>query len=326
MNSLKSLLTLAATAVALASAATAQTYPTKSMTLVVPFAAGGPTDLLARIVAEKMSQGLGQQIVIENVGGAGGMTGSLRVARATPDGYTMVMGTVGTHAQNQSLYAKPAYSSVDDFTPVALIADIPLILIVRKDLPVNNLKEFIAYSKENQKKMQFGTSGIGAAVHLGTIVLNTAIGIEPAHVPFRGSAPAMNELVGGRIDYITDVISTAKTQVDGGTVKALAVLQMKRSKIMPDVPTADEQGLKGVTAYTWNAVFLPKGAPADVVKTLNAAAVKAYNDPAVRQKLEGFGYSTMGPDRASPAYLGQFVKDEIAKWAVPIKAAGVKIE
>ena len=326
MNSLKSLLTLAATAVALASAATAQTYPTKSMTLVVPFAAGGPTDLLARIVAEKMSQGLGQQIVIENVGGAGGMTGSLRVARATPDGYTMVMGTVGTHAQNQSLYAKPAYSSVDDFTPVALIADIPLILIVRKDLPVNNLKEFIAYSKENQKKMQFGTSGIGAAVHLGTIVLNTAIGIEPAHVPFRGSAPAMNELVGGRIDYITDVISTAKTQVDGGTVKALAVLQIKRSKIMPDVPTADEQGLKGVTAYTWNAVFLPKGAPADVVKTLNAAAVKAYNDPAVRQKLEGFGYSTMGPDRASPAYLGQFVKDEIAKWAVPIKAAGVKIE
>jgi tripartite-type tricarboxylate transporter receptor subunit TctC len=326
MKPIKALFGCVMALAAMASAATAQPYPNKPMTMVVPFAAGGPTDLLARIVAEKMSQILGQQIVIENVGGAGGMTGALRVARATPDGYTMVVGTVGTHAQNQSLYAKPAYNSAEDFTPVALIADIPLILIVRKDLPVNNLQEFIAYSKENQKKMQYGTSGIGAAVHLGTIVLNTAIGIEPAHVPFRGSAPAMNELVGGRIDYITDVISGTVAQVEAKTVKPIAVMQMKRSHIMPDVPTADEQGLKGVTAYTWNAIFLPKGAAADVVKTLNAAAVKAYNDPEIKKKLEGYGYSTMGPDRATPEYLGQFVKDEIAKWAVPIKAAGVKIE
>lgn len=326
MKPVKALFACVMALTAMASVAAAQPYPNKPMTMVVPFAAGGPTDLLARIVAEKMSQILGQQIVIENVGGAGGMTGALRVARATPDGYTMVVGTVGTHAQNQSLYAKPAYNSAEDFTPVALIADIPLILIVRKDLPVNNLQEFIAYSKENQKKMQYGTSGIGAAVHLGTIVLNTAIGIEPAHVPFRGSAPAMNELVGGRIDYITDVISGTVAQVEAKTVKPIAVMQMKRSHIMPDVPTADEQGLKGVTAYTWNAIFLPKGAATDIVKTLNAAAVKAYNDPEIKKKLEGYGYSTMGPDRATPEYLGQFVKDEIAKWAVPIKAAGVKIE
>ena len=326
MKSLKAMLTLAVAAIAMTSTAFAQSYPTKPMTMIVPFAAGGPTDLLARIVADKMSQNLGQQIVIENIGGAGGMTGGVRAARAAPDGYTMIVGTVGTHAQNQSLYAKPAYSSVDDFTPVALIADIPLILIVRKDLPVNNLQEFIAYSKENHKKMQYGTSGLGAAVHLGTILLNMAIGIEPAHVPFRGSAPAMNELVGGRIDYITDVISGAVSQVQAKNVKPIAVMQMKRSLIMPDVPTADEQGLKGLAAYTWNAIFLPKGAPAEVVKALNAAAVKSYNDPEIKKKLEGYGYTTMGPDRATPEYLGQFVKDEIAKWAVPIKASGVRIE
>jgi tripartite-type tricarboxylate transporter receptor subunit TctC len=327
MHVLKSVLIGAAALLTMALPAGAQqAYPSRAMTMVVPFAAGGPTDLLARIVAERMSHSLGQQIVVENVGGAGGMTGGVRVARAAPDGYTMIVGTVGTHAQNQSLYAKPAYNAVDDFTPVALIADVPLVLIVKKDLPVDNLQQFIAYAKTNQKTMTYGTSGIGAAVHLGTILLNMAIGIEVAHVPFRGSAPAMNELVGGRIDYITDVISTAKTQVEGKTVKALAVLQLNRSPVLPDLPTADEQGLKGLAAYTWNAIFLPKGAPDDIVKKLNEAVVKAYNDPEAKKKLEGYGYTVSTPDRATPAYLGNFVKAEIEKWAVPIKAAGVRIE
>jgi tripartite-type tricarboxylate transporter receptor subunit TctC len=251
----------------------------------------------------------------------------VRVARAAPDGYTMVMGTVGTHAQNQTLHAKPAYNAVEDFTPVALIVDVPLVLIVRKDLPVDDLKGFIAYAKANHKKMSYGTSGIGAAVHLGTIVLNSAIGgIEPAHVPFRGSAPAMNELVAGRIDYITDVISTAKAQIEGKTVKALAVMQLKRSHVFPNLPTADEQGLKGLAAYTWNAIFLPKGAPEAVVKTLNEAAIKAYTAPDVKAKLEGYGYAISSPDRASAAFLARFVKDEVQKWAEPIKAGGIKIE
>jgi tripartite-type tricarboxylate transporter receptor subunit TctC len=301
-------------------------YPSRPMTMVVPFAAGGPTDIVARLVSERMSQILGQQIVIENVGGAGGMTGSARVARAAPDGYTMVMGTVGTHAQNQTLYVRPQYNSVEDFTPVALIADVPLVLVTRKDLPVTDLQSFIAYAKANQKTMNYASSGAGGAVHIGTVMFNTTIGIDVAHVPYRGSAPAMNDVVGGKIDYMLDVTSTVIPQVQGKTVKALAVTQLERSPTLPDVPTADEQGLKGFSAYTWNAIFLPKGAPAEIVKRLNDAAIEAYNAPDVKKKLEELGYTTSSPDRATPAHLGAFVKSEIEKWAAPIKASGAKVE
>jgi len=304
--------------------AAAQDFPTKPMTMVIPFAAGGPTDVLGRVVAQRMGEILKQTVVVENVGGAGGMTGLKRVADARPDGYTFALGTVGTNAQNQSLYAHPAYNSATDFSPVGLIAEVPIVLIVRKDLPVNNLKEFVAYAKANQGKMQFGSAGAGSATHLGCVVLNTAMGANIVHVPYKGTGPAMQDLVAGRIDYLCEIISTAKAQIDGGNVKALAIMTKTRSPVEPKLPTTIEQGLD-VQAYTWNAIFLPKGAPDAVVKKLNEAIVQTIKTPAVRERLEGLGAQLVSDDRTSPKYLGEFVKSEIEKWAVPIKASGVTV-
>lgn len=311
-----------ATLLTLSGQAQAQSFPNHPMTMVIPFAAGGPTDVLGRVVAARMSELLGQQVVVENVGGAGGMTGSNRVRTSAPDGYTMVLGTVGTHAQNQTLYKKPAYNAVTDFTPVGLIAEVPIMLITRKDLPVSNLKEFITYAKANQAKMQFGSAGAGSATHLGCVVLNTALGLNITHVPYRGTGPAMQDLQGGRIDYLCEIVSTAKPQVDGGTVKAIAMLTKERSAVLKDVPTAREQG-HDIEAYTWNAIFLPKDAPADVVKKLNDAIVATINTPAVREKLQNLGANVVSSNQATPQYLANFVKSEIEKWAAPIKASGV---
>ena len=306
--------------------ALAQSYPTRPPTMIIPFAAGGPTDLLGRVVAQRMGEILGQQVVVENVGGAGGMTGSKRVADAAPDGYNFVLGTVGTHAQSQTMYKKPLYNTVTDFTPVALIAEVPIVLITRKDLPVNNLKEFIAYAKANQSKMQYGSAGAGSATHLGCVLLNYLIGVDITHVPYRGTGPAMQDLQGGRIDYLCEVVSTAKPQIDGGTVKPIAIMTKERSSALPNVPTGLEQGTPNLEAYTWNAIFLPKGAPADVVKTLNDATVQAMKTPMVKERLEGLGAVIVPEDRATPEYLGQFVKSEIEKWAGPIKASGVTVD
>jgi len=303
-----------------------QNYPTKPPTMIIPFAAGGPTDVLGRVIAARMSEALGQQVVVENVGGAGGMTGSKRVADAAPDGYTMVMGTVGTHAQGQTLYKRPLYNSVTDFTPVALVAQVPIILTVRKDLPVKDFKEFVAYAKANQGKMQFGSAGAGSATHLGCVLLNHVIGTSITHVPYRGTGPAMQDLAGGRIDFLCEIITTAKPQVDGGTVKALAIFDRQRSPALPNLPTALEQGTEGLEAYTWNAIFLPKAAPPEVVKKLNDAALQAMRTPAVRERLEGLGAKISPDEQATPDYLAQLVKSEIQKWAVPIKASGVSVD
>jgi tripartite-type tricarboxylate transporter receptor subunit TctC len=273
-----------------------------------------------------MSETLGQQVIVENIGGAGGMTGMKRVADASADGYTFGVGTVGTQAQSQTMYKKPLYNSVTDFTPVALIAEVPIVLITRKNLPVNNLKEFIAYAKANQAKMQYGSAGAGSATHLGCVLLNYLIGVDITHVPYRGTGPAMQDLQGGRIDYMCEVISTAKPQVDGGTVKAIAIMTKERSPALPNVPTGIEQGTPKLEAYTWNAVFLPKNAPAEVVKKLNGAVVQAMNTPAVRDRLGQLGAVIVSNDRATPEYLGQFLKEEIAKWAGPIKASGVIVD
>jgi tripartite-type tricarboxylate transporter receptor subunit TctC len=309
----------------IAGAAGAQDFPTRSMTMVIPFAAGGPTDLLGRVVAAKMGEILKQNVVVENVGGAGGQTGSKRVADARPDGYTFVLGTVGTHAQGQTLYKHPLYNAVTDFVPVGLIAEVPIALITRKDLPASNLKEFVAYAKANEAKMQFGSAGAGSATHLGCVVLNTAMGTPNiTHVPYKGTGPAMQDLIAGRIDYLCEIISTAKPQIDGGNVKALAMLTRTRSAVEKAVPTSAEQGLD-VQAYTWNAIFLPKGTPEPIVKKLNAAMVEAMHAPAVRERLEGFGAQIVADDRATPDYLGKFVKSEIEKWAAPIKASGVSV-
>src|SRR5947209_1149717 len=264
---------------ALTGAARAQ-FPDRPVTMVIPFAAGGPQDTIGRIVAQRMGELLGKQIIVENVGGAGGMTGSKRVAEARPDGYTMVLGSVGTHAQNQTLYKHPLYDVEKDFTPVAYLAITPIAIITRPDLPVNNFKEFVAYAKEHQSTMQFGSAGAGSATHLACVVLNSAMGTTMTHVPYRGTGPAMQDLIGGRIDYLCEIIATAKAQIDGGKVKGIAIMTKDRSPVLPDLPTAGEQGVD-VLAYTWSALFLPKGAPDLVIKKLNAAAVQAIKTPAV---------------------------------------------
>ncbi|HZP79604.1 MAG TPA: tripartite tricarboxylate transporter substrate-binding protein [Pseudolabrys sp.] len=303
----------------------AQDFPTHPITMVVPFAAGGPQDTIGRIFAQRMSEALGQNVIVENVGGAGGMTGSKRVADAKPDGYTMILGSVGTHAQNQTLYKKPLYNAATDFTPVAFLGETPIALITRTDLPVSNFKEFIAYAKEHQKQMQYGSAGAGSATHLGCVVLNAAIGVDITHVPYRGTGPAMQDLVGKRIDYLCDIIATAKSQIDGGTVKGIAIMTKERSPVLPNLATTGEQGLD-VQAYTWSALFLPKNAPAAVVKKLNAAAVTAINTPAVQQRMQQLGASVPKPDQQSPEWLGQFVVSEIKKWEGPIKASGVSAD
>jgi tripartite-type tricarboxylate transporter receptor subunit TctC len=311
---------------ALAGSAGAQDWPTRPVTMVIPFAAGGPTDVLGRIVGARMSELLGQQIIIENVGGAGGQTGSKRVADARPDGYTVGIGTVGTHAQGQTLYKRPLYNSQTDFSPVALLAQVPIVLTARKDLPAKDFKEFVAYAKENQAKMQFGSAGAGSATHLGCVLLNYIIGTNITHIPFRGTGPAMAELQAGRIDFLCEVSSTAKPHIDGGTVRGLAIFNNTRSPALPDLATADEQGTKDLIAYTWNAIFMPKGAPADVVAKLNKVAVDAINTPAVKEKLAGLGAEVATGEQTTPAYLAKLVKDETDKWAVPIKASGVSVD
>ncbi len=305
--------------------AVAQEFPTRPMIMIVPFAAGGPTDVLGRAIAQRMGEILGQTIIIENVGGAGGMIGSKRVADAKPDGYTFGIGTVGTHAQNQTLYEHPLYNSATDFTPVALIADVPIALVVRKELPVNNLKEFVAYAQANQANLKFGSGGIGAASHLGCVVLNTAMGTKITHVPYKGGGLAMQDVIAGRMDFECEILSTVKSHIDAGTVRALAILSNARSPVEPNLPTALEQGLD-VQAYTWNAMFLPQGVPAAIVKKLNNAVVQAMRTPALRDHLQKLGVEMVADDQTTPEYLAAFVKSEIEKWAAPIKASGVMIK
>jgi tripartite-type tricarboxylate transporter receptor subunit TctC len=279
--------------------ASAEDWPTRTLTMINPFAAGGPNDVLARLFAQRMGELLGQTIIVENVGGAGGMNGADRVAKAAPDGYTFLQGTVGTQAQNQSLFKKPAYNSTTDFAPVALIVEAPLVLVVRKDMPARDMKEFVAYAKANKDKMQFASAGTGSAIHLGCALMNMVTGLDIVHVPYRGANPAMQDLMSGRGDYLCDIITTAKPQVDGGTVKAIAILTKERSPVLPNVPTAIEQGFN-VEAYTWNAFFLPKGTPDAIVQKLNRATVEAMKTPSVRQTLENAGLQFVSDDRTTP--------------------------
>jgi tripartite-type tricarboxylate transporter receptor subunit TctC len=305
----------------LASAAHAADWPTHPLTMINPFAAGGPNDVVARLFAQRMGEVLGQPIIVENIGGAGGMNGADRVAKAAPDGYTFLQGTVGTQAQNQTLFKKPAYNSTTDFAPVALILEAPLVLVARKDLPVKDMKEFVAYAKAHKDSMQFASAGTGSAIHLGCALVNLVTGLDVVHVPFRGANPAMQDLIGGRVDYLCDIITSAKPQIDAGTVKPIAVLTKQRSAVLPDVATAIEQGFD-VEAYTWNAFFLPKGTPEPIVQKLRQATLAAMKTPAVREKLEAAGLQFVPDDRTTPEYLATFVQSEIVKWAAPIKASG----
>jgi tripartite-type tricarboxylate transporter receptor subunit TctC len=314
----------AVTAVLIAHSAKAQDWPNRQITMVAPFAAGGSTDAIARIVADGLSTQLHQPVIVENVGGAGGMTGANRVAKAAPDGYQFVLGNVGTHAQNQTLYKAPLYNAVTDFAPVVLIMDQSLVLIARHDLPVNNLQEFIAYAKANQSKMQYASSGAGGSNHLACVLLNAAIGINVTHIPYRGGSQAMQDLLAGRIDYQCPSAPTAMPQITGHTVKALAILSKKRSPGLPDLASAHEQGLTDFDIPSWYALFLPKGTPDAIVRKLNAATVAAMDTPAMQERLKAIGSDLVGPERRSPEYLAQFVADEIKKWAGPISASGVQ--
>ena len=325
MSKLRFAVACAATLAAVGSAQ-AQDWPTRPLTMVVPFAAGGIGDVLGRILASRLSELLGRQVIVENVGGAGGMAGAARVAKAAPDGYTFVLGSAGTHAHNQTLYKSPLYNAASDFAPVALVVEQPVLLVVRKDLPPGNLPEFIEYAKANQVKMQYGSPGTGSAVHLACAILNAAIGVKITHIPYRGGGPAMQDLIAGRLDYQCTGSTNAMPQLESNAIKAIALLSLERSPILPQVPTAHEQGLRDFEAPLWWALFLPKGTPPTIVAKLNEATVATMNTPAVQQRLKETGYDLVAPERRSPDYLQRFVVSEIAKWAAPIKAAGVSID
>jgi tripartite-type tricarboxylate transporter receptor subunit TctC len=306
--------------------ATAQNWPTRAVTMVVPFAAGGPADTVGRILAPRLSELLGQQVVVEDVGGAGGMAGASRVAKATPDGYQVVLGNVGTHAANQTFYKRPLYNAATDFTPVMLVAETPLVLLARRDLLADNLPEFITYAKANQAKMQYGSGGVGSASHLACMLVNAAIGINVTHVPYRGAAPAILDLIAGRIDYQCPDTPIAISQIQSKTVKAIAILTRDRSPSLPALMSAHEQGLTNLVASNWFAVFLPKGTPAAIVQKLHDATVAAIDTPFVKVRMGEIGADLVAPERRSPDYLQEFVESEVEKWAGPIKASGVSLD
>jgi tripartite-type tricarboxylate transporter receptor subunit TctC len=304
----------------------AHEWPSRPITMIVPFAAGGPTDVVGRIIAQRLGEVLEQQVVVENIGGAGGMTGAQRVALAQPNGYQMLLGTVGTQAYNQTLYKKPLYDAVQDFSPVVLIAEQPMVLVVPKDFPANNLAEFNTYVKANASKLSFGSGGAGSSTHLACVLLNTAIGVDVQHVPYRGSAPAMQDMIASRINYLCDAVSTALPQIKAGAVKPIAVLARSRSPVLADVPTAQEQGLPGFEANNWIGLFLPKHTPGTIVHLLREATIIAMNTPTVRERMTAIGTDLVSADRTSTEYLAKFVPNEIKKWAAPIKASGVSID
>src|ERR1700736_6712287 len=307
-------------------AARAQTYPFRPITMVVPAAAGGSFDVIGRILAVRMSEILGQQGIVENTTGAASIIGVNRVVNAAPDGYTFLFGSIGTHAYNQTIYKKPRYDATADFTPVALFAEQPMVLTTRKNFPANNLPEFIDYLKKNSTKLQFGSAGPGTTTHLGCALLNSVIGVNVTHVPYRGGGPAANDLIGGQIDYMGSNLGGSLPLILGKKVKAIAMLSRDRSPLMPDLPTAHEQGLLEFDVVTWNAFFLPKGASPEVVKKLNDATSQALDTPAIQTRLHELGVAAVAPERRSPEYLAKFVVDEIARWEGPIKANGLQVD
>ncbi|MFK4722635.1 tripartite tricarboxylate transporter substrate binding protein BugD [Bradyrhizobium niftali] len=326
MTSIRALAT-GACAVALASLCAfvapsqAQTYPTRGITMIVPFAAGGPTDVISRIVTAHMAQTLGQSIVIENVVGAGGTTATARAARAANDGYTLITGHMGTHAASVPLYPKLAYHPEKDFEPIALLAGTPILILARKDFPPKDLKEFVAYVKANAEKVNAAHAGVGSVSHVSCELLHSILDIKPVGVPFNGTGPAMNALVAGQVDYMCDQIVNAVPQINAGTIKAYAIATVERNPSLPNVPTTTEAGLPAFQAQAWNAMFAPKGTSPAVVASLNAAAVKALDDGTVRKRLLELGSVIPGPADRTPEALATLVKNEIAKWTPVLKPA-----
>jgi len=325
LRSFRSAAALALTIAACAPAA-AQEWPARPVTMVVPFAAGGGQDIFGRLLAPRLSELLGRQVVVENIGGAGGLIAATRVAKAAPDGYQFLLGGSSTHLFSPILAKTPAYNPASDFTPVALILEQPMLLIARNDFPADTLPAFIAYAKANQAKMQYGSSGLGASAHLACVLFNAAVGINVTHIPYRGSALAMQDLIAGQNDYQCPTITTSSAQVQAARVKGIAVLSKRRSPTLPNLASAQEQGLADFDAGSWSALFLPKGTPEPIVQKLHAAAVATMDTPFVQERMHELGANVVAPDRRSPGYLQRFVESEIAKWTGPVKAAGVVME
>ncbi|QIP08224.1 tripartite tricarboxylate transporter substrate binding protein BugD [Bradyrhizobium symbiodeficiens] len=301
--------------------AEAQTYPTRSITMIVPFAAGGPTDVISRIVTGHMAQTLGQSIIIENVVGAGGTTATSRAARAANDGYTLITGHMGTHAASVPLYPKLAYHPEKDFEPIALLAGTPILILARKDFPPKDLKEFVAYVKANAEKVNAAHAGVGSVSHVSCELLHSILDIKPVGVPFNGTGPAMNALVAGQVDYMCDQIVNAVPQINAGTIRAYAIATPERNPSLPNVPTTAEAGLPKFQAQAWNAMFAPKGTSPAILASLNAAASKALDDETVKKRLLELGSVIPSPAERTPEALAALVKNEIAKWTPVLKPA-----
>jgi tripartite-type tricarboxylate transporter receptor subunit TctC len=304
-----------------AAVASAQQYPVRPITMIVPFAAGGPTDVLARILGQHMGQSLGQQIVVENVTGAGGTIGSSRVAKAAPDGYMMVMGNLGTHAASMGLYKSLSYDPRTDFEPVMLIATTPMILLTNKNLPVATLADFIALAKK--RRLSMGSAGIGSIAHLTYLLFSNLTHTEIQHVPYRGLSQADNDLIGGQIDSLFDQVISATPHIVSGSVKPIVVTAPTRAPSMPTVPSSTEAGLPGLETLAWTALFFPKGTPKSIVARVNAAVDGAMRDEAVAKRLAVLGADLPPPDQRTPQVLAKLVSSEVAKWVPLIRAAGV---
>jgi tripartite-type tricarboxylate transporter receptor subunit TctC len=301
----------------------AEQYPTHPITMVVPFAAGGPTDILGRLIAQYISPTLGQQIVVEDVTGAGGTIGAAKVARAAPDGYTMVMGNLGTHAASVGIYSQLSYDPRTDFEPVILVASTPMVLVTTKSLPVHTLSEFIAYAKAHPGKTTMGSAGVGSISHLTLLLFNHLTGADVVHVPYRGLSEATNDLLGGQINSLFDQVVTATPHILNNGENALAVTIPTRSPSIPDVPSVNEAGLPQLQTVAWTALFMPKGTPHTITERINAAVQKAMEDPAVQKRLAQIGADIPPLEQRSPEALGHLVDTEIDKWVPLIKAAGV---
>ena len=307
------------------SAAAADNYPSHPITIVVPFAAGGPTDAMARILADHMRTSLGQTILIENATGAAGSLGVGRVVRAAPDGYTVSIGHLGTHVANGAIY-KLGYDLVTDLEPVLLLPSNPMIIVSTNAVPARSLKELIAWLKAKPTPATAGTAGAGSGSHIAGLYFENATGIKLQYVPYRGTAPALTDLVAGQIDIMIDQTSNSIAQVRAGTIRAYAVTDDKWVESASDIPTTDEAGLDGFHMTLWSGLWVPKGTPKEIVAKLNAAAVAAMNDPAIRRKFEDLGLQMPAADKLAPQVLGDWQKAEIAKWWPMIKAANVKVE
>ncbi len=307
-----------------AASAGAEEWPTRPISLVIPFGPGSGTDLVARNIAPPIGEQLGQPIVVQNAGGAGGLIGVSRVAKAAPDGYELVVGAVDTFAQSPSLRKEPPYDPVRDFVPAGLAVVQPIILVVRKDLPVSNMREFADYVKANGPKMQFGSAGVGTANHLVCYELTRAIGASVTHISYRGSAEAMTDMIAGHLDFYCALAISVASFIKSGTLKPIAVLTRERSPILPDLPTAKEQGYDFGDFYYWMGLFFPKDTPAPIVARFNAALNVALDRPDLQARLREAATTVVPPDRRSPDYLRGFLASEIKTWGEAIKASGIE--